>query len=170
VTALPCRVVFLDFDGVLNHEAFYRAKGPGVLGLDPTRVALVNEIVARTGAHVVVSSTWRMGTTLSSLRDTLGSVGFTGRVIGKTPDLSAQWKEGSLVMAAKERGDEIQAWIDGFRRHPVASFVILDDDGDMAHLKHRLVRTTFAEGLTREHVERAVEMLGKRPGRVRMGP
>jgi hypothetical protein len=143
------KLLFLDFDGVLNSEPFYRVKASGVLPLDPAAVALLNELVRRARARVVVSSSWRLGrrVTVASLRRTLEEVGFSGRVVGKTPELVGQ-----------PRGLEIQAYLNGWKGKAVESFVILDDDADMVHLSHRLVKTTFRTGLTAQHVDRAVAM------------
>lgn len=46
---------------------------------------------------------------------------------------------------------------------PVTSFVILDDDSDMDHLRHRLVRTTMVKGLTPEHADLAIAILNAPP-------
>jgi len=56
---------------------------------------------------------------------------------------------------------KIQEWLNGYiKNHLVESFVILDDDEDMAHLAHRLVKTNPEVGLTAEDVERAVVLFG----------
>lgn len=151
-------VLFLDIDGVLNSGRFFREQYGQVDGrtseafaaaqVDPAAVALLNRILADAGADVVVSSTWRLMHRLSDLRGILRSRGFTGRIIGRTPNLGG-----------KPRGHEIQAWLVGRPEQPPA-FCILDDDAGMAHLAPFLVRTTFAEGLTEAHVARCVALLG----------
>ncbi len=160
------RVIFLDFDGVLNNEAFLIEKFsdpsrfvPADLEmLCPKNIAILNEIVAKTGAVVVVSSTWRMGRTLMHLREILAKNGFEGLVVGKTPVLHGELSPGVRAV----RGHEIQRWLDecgDFGRPD--RFVIVDDDTDMAHLDHRLVRTDGTLGLQPEHVERIVALLTK---------
>lgn len=152
------RVLFLDFDGVLNHSAHFAALPPerscseveyDDRSFDKACVDRVNVIMLRTGCHVVVSSSWRLDPkhgTPARLTRLLRRHGFASRVVSVTPDHPRGC-----------RGDEIQTWLN---RHPgVESFAILDDDADMAHLAHRLVRTSFASGLTDEHVERTVWML-----------
>jgi hypothetical protein len=152
-------VVFLDFDGVLNCQEYLQRLN-GVVYHDSDelmvdRVTLVNDIINRTGARIVISSSWRLCHTLDKLRRILIARGFKGEVIGTTPsDLN------DLPIPpfdTRQRGHEIQAWLD---EHPdVKRFVIIDDDADMAHLMKHLVKTTFASGLQPEHVERAVEHL-----------
>lgn len=156
------KLIFLDFDGVINSSKFYEDKEKGVIGLDPKAVALVNEICDRTGALVVVSSSWRHGESRTTLQEILGKVGFTGKVLGMTPDLSTR-HEG--LWTAKTRGDEIFQWIEDSSPNihgPIESFVILDDDSDMEPLAHRHIKTDHAIGLTSNHVERAVTMLGSK--------
>lgn len=155
------RVVFLDVDGVLNSHPFFRGlEGTAwddndELMLDPAATALLQELVDRTGAEVVLSSSWRYHHDAQSMTRLLQLRGFSGSVI----DCTATALEDVNVPCGqtRQRGHEIATWLE---EHPdVSKFVILDDDSDMAHLGQRLVQTTFAQGLTPEHVERAVRML-----------
>ena len=152
----PLRIVFLDFDGVLNSTAWYvhRHESGQSLALahgkeeeiDPAAVALLNQLLDRSGALVVISSTWRM-LGLMECKDVLHARGFTGKVVDVTPRSSHG-----------VRGREIQAWLDAYHR-PVERFVILDDESDMEHLMPRLVQTSQPVGLTQADVNRAVAML-----------
>lgn len=150
------KVLFLDIDGVLvNRESLMKASGIHAKA-HPACVAALNEIVSKTGANVVVSSTWRhFG--LLKMKDFLSDWGVKAKVLDCTPDLTR--KRGAIYSNVC-RGDEIQAWLDGYDRYPVESFVILDDDSDMNHLLPRLVKTEFERGLTMEDAARAIEMLG----------
>jgi Swiss Army Knife RNA repair-like protein len=149
------RVVFLDFDGVLNSARWFRdrpADGEGLFdgyleNIDPAAVALVQGVVDETGAVVVVSSAWRVQFNASTLFGMLRLRGFRGTVVGNTPVLGV----GDL-----ERGAEVRAWLS---RHDASAWVILDDcDEGMAGDPH-LVRTTWEEGLTPELADRAVAVL-----------
>jgi hypothetical protein len=141
------RVIFLDFDGVLNSmqsEIYWRRKlGP------PDRLLFKEEfcpiacsnllhlLEEDSGLMLVISSSWRVGHTIEQLQDILEAQGIPRqRVIGATEDRS---------LKGKERGNEIQDWLD--KHAEVTEFVILDDDADMAHLKDKLVRTTWMHGL-----------------------
>lgn len=169
------KVIFLDFDGVLNSHEWSRRRPPGThddkrLMLDPAAVGLVNQLIRRTGARVVISSTWRLFPEHAAQR-VLNLCGFTGDVIGQTPD-GAQVRASGLF-AAKCRGGEIQCWLDEYQAgggayietggNKIESFVILDDDSDMAHLSDRLVKTAYTTGITQADVDRAVVMLGGPP-------
>ena len=155
------KILFLDFDGVLNSEAFFRAHGNRYLPetLDTLAVARLNAILARTGARVVVSSTWRLGYSQAELQAILERHGFAGEIIGVTPQIEEVDADGIRVALHRPRGQEIQAWLSAQPEAPEA-FVILDDQDDMEHLAGRMVQTTFATGLGDPHVEAAVQMLG----------
>ncbi len=104
---------------------------------------------------MVISSSWRHGRALETLRSLLTRRGFTGEVIGKTP-MHVEGKD-------RCRGIEIAYWLEHAPLYglEVQNFVILDDDGDMAQLADRLVQTSMKQGLTEEHVETAISMLLK---------
>lgn len=92
------KVLFLDFDGVINSTAFHETREkqkpnfePAKLsmewwaeGIDPDAVGRLNGLLKRTGAKVVVSSSWRLGTDRAWLQRVLEMRGFEGDVIGIT--------------------------------------------------------------------------------------
>ncbi len=141
------RVVFLDVDGVLNNYTTRQVLPAGGIGIDPVNVTNLNELIDRVNVDIVLSSTWRLSYSLSSFNRLLERMGFKGQV----------WERTIEIMAAYNRGEEIQEWLD---RHPeVTQFVILDDDNDMAHLIDHLVQTDAKVGLTMEDVEKALLLL-----------
>jgi hypothetical protein len=172
-------VVFLDLDGVLNSSKHLKSiksddtPNPvefefacdleplfeipchrsvilnSILSIDAKAVKVLNEILAKSGAKVVVSSSWRYSHPLEVLRRMLEFRGFQGELIDMTATDLDRW--GNTC-----RGHEIQDWMD---RNPVDHFVILDDDEDMDYLKDHLVRTAYAEGLTSEHIEAILRVL-----------
>lgn len=166
------RLLFLDVDGVLNSaEWLYSTEqqrleveyvGNEHLMLNRDMMGRLNRILGASGAKVVISSSWRTGHELPRLREILVAAGFEGEVIGATPNSVTRPGD-----ARAYRGHEIQAWLDrngGKGREAEnfgwpAPFVILDDDRDMVHLLPRLVKTTFAKGLTDRHVTRALSLL-----------
>ena len=169
---IRARVVFLDFDGVLNSHAFWERRAVSTApktdrwedDIDPEAVARVERLCAESDAHVVVSSTWRLSHTKLALQELLRKKGFTREVLGTTPDYTMRNRPGGLWLA-NERGHEIQGWLDDNARSgscDVVSFVILDDDSDMAHLKPRHVKIDVTVGFTDADVERAAEIL-RRP-------
>src|SRR4051794_19397850 len=105
------KVIFLDIDGVLNstHTANPR-RFPYIA--DPELVTRLKDVLAKTGAEVVLSSTWRY--------DPVGILAarhFGIPFIDVTPDLPKQ-----------PRNLEIRQWL---RAHPdVERFAVLDDEDD----------------------------------------
>ena len=150
------KVLFLDIDGVLNSEqsAIYYNR----LNVENGGFNDFSCPIARSNLHsileelpdlkIVVSSTWRLGETLESMRGVLAQLALIkpDRVIGMTPSLRG----------GKVRGDEIQAWLDA--NPGVERFVIVDDDSDMAHLMNSLVQTSWRHGLMRKD---AVEIINR---------
>ncbi len=136
------RVIFLDIDGVLAPIRRWDRYGD----LDPACIAVLNDIIARAGADVVVSSTWRYGKTVAELQEMLDAGGFAGRVLDTTP----------IGGPGTERGDEIAAWL---ADNAVTGFVIIDDHFDMGALRTHLVPTHPGHGLRPEDGARAVATL-----------
>ena len=154
----PIRIVFLDFDGVLN-SVDYRSTRPPLdpkfgwgtpehedWSLDKSAIRRLNKIVDATGAMVVVSSMWRLRRTRSDLQGILSRNGFTGTVLWKTPVIGT-------------RGLEVKEYLRTTARK-VESFVIIDDDDDFdAFGLDRLVQTTSEYGLLDEHIEQCIAHL-----------
>ena len=136
------RVIFLDIDGVLAPIRRWDRYGE----LDPVCLQALNEVVARSGAEIVVSSTWRYGKTIAELQAMLEAAGFTGRVVDTTP----------TDTPGASRGDEIAAWL---ADHDVSGYVIIDDHPDMGDLRTHLVQTQPAQGLQRADAVRALATL-----------
>ena len=146
------KVIFLDIDGVLNCSTSTK-RYHGTPFVDDDKLKLLAEIVSKTDAKLVLSSTWRFGLLYP---DSI----FAGDVIALQKELyrfSLKLFSYTPRLPDKQRGDEIQAWLASHTG--VESFVILDDDSDMADIKEYLVKTTWEHGLQREHVEKAINIL-----------
>lgn len=165
------RVLFLDFDGVINNSRTWsefnrESDGVFVIPTAPECIERLNRLIAETGARVVISSSWRNFASWDNLAPALAARGFVGEVIGETPNLVNEpvwlerWRtrEGApFTYERMERGWEIREWI---AAHPdVTEFAILDDCSDMAELKPWLVHTDAEIGLDDPDVERAKWLL-----------
>lgn len=131
-------VIFLDFDGVLNSlRSALAFGGCGRHQFDAVAVDLMARLAGEADAHVVVSSAWRIGATVESLRAILSEYSTTlaGRVIGMTP------------RGLECRGAEIAQWMAEHPNDHNRSFVIVDDDADMldGQLPH-FVQTRHRDG------------------------
>jgi hypothetical protein len=156
------KFTFLDVDGVLNSDeslkkAVIDAKASGVRfsseHMSRELVERFDAFVEDTDTSIVISSTWRLCIPFERIIENLTSNGFTHEknVIGVTPCL----KFGSMP-----RGAEIQSWMESRGVKP-EQIVIIDDNSDMLHLKHRLVLTSSEIGLSEKDVRKAKKLLSK---------
>ncbi len=153
------KVIFLDIDGVLNSAAYDRVRDWRTLSaIDESRLPLLKEIADKTGAKIVLSSTWRCdwekdpalcredGTYINQ---TFAKFGL--EVYDKTPYLGL----------CADRHGEIKKWLN---ENGADSFVILDDYRyNWAELSDNFVKTNpyRGAGLEEEHVRLAIEILNK---------
>ena len=159
------KIIFLDIDGVLNHEKFYKERfkrryEEGVMSyplseIDPQAVQNLNVLCKETGANVVISSTWKHSG-FDYCVDVLERSGFTGVIIDTTPDLRGD----DYV-----RGNEIHKWIKDNKDlvgpyYQFTEYVILDDDSDMLYWQRNnfLLIDRFL-GLTMGNVFQAKKIL-----------
>lgn len=177
------RVIFLDVDGVLNNHEWQRralearSSGPPwqrrsmARFIDPAAVARLNGLVERSGAEVVLSSSWRLHYGVGQMQAMLESAGFQARLSGRTPIPPEHDPEvyrrlhGRPPPAGRDlaRGYEIQQWLDS--QVDVAGVAILDDSTRMAHLLPWLIRTSMLTGLLDEHIDEALACLERPPPR-----
>lgn len=144
-------VIFLDIDGVMITGS-YRKLSPAYDGYQfhPTCVENLKEIMARTGAYIVVSSTWRKAG-FTRLKQMLEANGIKEGLVGQTP-----------ISNYSTRGEEILQYIEESKLDPsrtVDKFVILDDHDDMGELRPFLVQTDWFSGLDDEAKNKAIHML-----------
>ena len=144
------KIIFLDIDGVMNNEIFYTTKHQyirekeapidapkGYPDIDLRCIDLLNHIVDKTKANIVISSSWRTSYSIDQLQELFDYCGFEGKIIGKTPYL--QFKSNlENYNYSVPRGCEIKAWIETNKEilgDKVTSlrYVILDDDSDMLY-------------------------------------
>lgn len=144
--------IFLDFDGVLNSIRSLLATGRGgARSPDPMAVGLVERLAVNAGAQVVISSSWRVGSSVPDLQRTLirwQGRALAERVIDVTPRLGGQ------------RGAEIARWL---AQHPNlhdGNYVIIDDDADMLDGQlSRFVQTRHRDGFGVVEYLRALEII-----------
>lgn len=147
------KIIFLDIDGVLNSRQSISYNH--TLGLtfgeydrpDPLMIANLNFIIKETDAYIVISSSWRIRG-LMYCKEMLYKAGLIkNSILDITPTI---YNTG--------RGNEIQKWLDN-DLDDIESFVILDDNSDMMHLKKFLVQTNSEYGLTLADSLKAIKIL-----------
>lgn len=153
------KVIFLDFDGVLNSAIYDRMRDlTKNTSIDETRLPLLKQIVDRTNARIVLSTSWRkhwdpnialcddVGLWINELFSRYGL-----EIYDKTPYLHF----------GAGRKNEIIDWIK-YSIEPIESYVILDDYAfGWEELSDKLVKTspTIGRGLEQEHIEKCISIL-----------
>ena len=140
-------------DGVLNTYSTKRFVY-GFTFVDTRKVLRLRDIVERTGAQLVLSSTWRIADTpihklcYDALKEEFERV--------RCP----VWVDSTPYLPGAKRWQEINAWL---LLHPeVDEFIILDDWADkLKPFADRLVLTNPLHGLNKERAELAIQMLGE---------
>lgn len=163
------KIIFLDFDGVLNHQEFYRRRETEINNgapklerpyseIDPECIKLLNTLIEQTGANVVISSSWRVEG-LEYCKDILSYHGFKGEIIGLTPYY--RWE-------MSVRGNEIMGWINdneeilGKNYFDYTDYVILDDDTDMLYSqRNNFIHIDYLFGITNDTINQAIKILNK---------
>ena len=172
------KIVFLDFDGVLNTASYQQqlrerglstndAFGPR---FDPNAVSVLGKILESVPeARVVVSSTWKDIHGLSGLRRMWRLRGLPGTVDAITPtlfheDLLLADLDNTGAFALMEgacKGKEIAAWLTENKARS-AQYVIIDDaDGFPEEQREHHVKTAQDVGLTDADAERAIAILNR---------
>jgi len=164
------KIIFLDVDGVLNRTIDF-VPGRGTVVMNKGLCDNLHRLVERTGAKVVVSSTWRIDyskhaddgefnphTNDHHMEFCRQDIHWSFHDDWRTEDMTSAR---SGLMIAVPRGEEIAEWL---TRHPeVDKYVILDDNEWMLpYQKPNFVKTDERFGLTNEAVERAVSILGEK--------
>jgi len=147
------KIIFLDIDGVINiydreDNSKYNKDEFGHLFCKKATKHL-RSIIEKTGAKLVISSTWRM-IGLEKLRDMWKKRDLPGEIIGLTPRFYGINNADYLIddpddmrnikSCSIPRGFEIKKWLDMVKRDPVHKgkiivddYVIIDDDSDMLY-------------------------------------
>lgn len=160
------KIIFLDIDGVLNSEESIvkyhdEAEAKNEPYQDYTAIFPeeymnnLKEIVDKTNAKIVVSSTWRLGFPDDShwlkLMYNLEEYNLDKKVIGVTSN-RGRW-----------RCEQIKEWLEANKELGIDNFVILDDDSfDMGeYVDTKLAKTSWKTGLIESVKDRAIEILNE---------
>lgn len=174
----PIKVIFLDFDGVINIPPYQI--------FDKDCLDNLRKIISATGAKIVVSSSWRTGNIAKTRKHLPPDL--AEHVIGETI-------RGYDYVVSKStlpivRGNEIKGFIDRILRYPwhadpdrdeeyklykedgsfrmmrdnklgvEYNYLILDDDSDMLYdQRNNFVQTDGMLGITQEVVDQSIKIL-----------
>ena len=170
------KVIFLDIDGVLNSSrTLYES-----ISLEDDLILNLKEIVNKTKAKIILSSSWRLSTeAVATLIDKLDKFGlaisgmtydgvdldwlekYEFDVTKKHLDTKFDWDENRQIKITHDRGAEIFKWL---HDHDDCAYVILDDeieDIKPYFSESVIVKTSYKTGLTKEDVKKAIQILNK---------
>ena len=149
------KIIFLDFDGVITTV-------DSKWGLDPNKLIILEKILKKTDAKLVISSSWRRATvekTIEKLMDEKGHFmnnmifPFCDRIIGVT-DLIMEYGKHAI------RGIEIKRWLEDNMKDKEYRYIILDDDTDMlAEQIPYFINTDGWNGLSNLDMIQAIKIL-----------
>lgn len=148
------KVIFIDFDGVLNTEKYVRSCTEFGLIIDPSKMVLLKQITDVTDAKIVLSTSWRehwdedsqkcdeIGIKINNIFSNFGL-----KIFAKTPILNSS------------REEEIELWLENNQQ--VLNFVVLDDRFlDSKRLRGHFIKTLgYSKGLDEITVKKAIDIL-----------
>lgn len=150
------KIIFLDFDGVMDTAYYnhYLVKN----GLNETDeygcffdsncIKNLYNIIERTGASIVISSSWKNFFTIEQIRQMWQDRELPGDVIDVTPTVG------------KRRGDDIDAWLEKYGKP--CQYVVFDDVSSSNFNSHQLdyfIEINPYKGLDEKDAERAISIL-----------
>ena len=161
------KIIFLDLDGVLNTARWHEQAKVDELKddygytFDPTAVSNLADIIEKTGADIVISSSWKfMG--LSKMQKMWKDRRLPGKVVGLTPNsvsdeflLHADLDNMDFMAI---RGQEIKEWL--MQNSGVTHYAILDDLNDvLQEQESHFIWIDPVVGITTENVVQTVMTL-----------
>ena len=182
------KIIFLDIDGVLNHEDYYRSNNKKFIAIDsdyryqtfcPNSKAFLNQLIEKTNAKIVISSTWRADG-INRMQDVWENEKMSGEIIGITPHFCLAGYD--KLQGSAPRGCEIERYLKdlGFyhinyskdeqlkymEKSNISNYIIIDDDSDMLygqknHFINVLPSPRNKSGFNEYYYNIALDMLSK---------
>ncbi len=149
------KILFLDFDGVLNTPEYIKDHGDGGAGIDKSKMPLLKKLIDSTDAKIVI---------ITSLREYWDKnpekCDYFGKVINDTfAEYGLEIYDKTPVSESGMREDDIRDWI--CENSGIKNYVAIDDGALFARfLVGHFVQPK--DGLEEEHVEKAIEILNRK--------
>ena len=159
-------IIFLDIDGVLNTERWHLNEGQNAPQdqygdtFDPKAVANLALIIEKTGAEIVISSSWKFSG-LESMQAMWRERKLPGKVIDITPSTVS---DEMLLKANSEeldkmpfKGYDIEEWHSNNSKQ-IKNYIIIDDENCFLPQQwSNLIRTNPKYGISKEDAEKAIK-------------
>ena len=155
------KIIFLDIDGVLNHDDWYVSKKFAQLStaddveldVDPRCAQRIIDICSQCNAKIVISSSWRLNMHGTIKRLEKGGIP-QELIIGSTPVFTFI----SSPNLDRSRGGEIEAYLS--QCGDVTNYAIIDDRSDFHPHQHpHLIHINPKCGLTDKDTKIAIQIL-----------
>ena len=168
------KIIFLDFDGVLNTEHYqnllqYQGKPwqdeYGAF-FDPNAVKQLKRIIDATGADIVVESSWKyLG--LDAMKELWKVRSLPGRVIDITPSSISDEYLSNVDLDNLDtsmlhcKGLEIASWLSKYETQDIR-YIIIDDEYVIldSQLSHFILTNPY-EGITEEQANKIILILNE---------
>ena len=165
------KYIFLDIDGVIATSDYLDEAN--MWTINPYKLELLKNIINKTNAKIVLSSSWRKHSVEDTIKYMLNnSFTLATLIIGVTIRAYHYIDKNERIHLSIPRGVEIKQWIDTHihsdngknwtRKKEKIDFtyIILDDDSDMLlEQKDNFIQCNSNIGLTEEIVEIAIKKL-----------
>ena len=104
-------IIFLDIDGVLNHLGCKSFAPSKCYFVEDDKLILLKELIEKTEAKIVLSSTWRSGwKDLNEGEETIDSLDFIA-LQNKLKEFNIELLDYTPLSPTRHRGTEILTWI-----------------------------------------------------------
>jgi len=155
------KIIFLDIDGVLcTHRACVPKNDEGIFTyLDPVGIDMLNDICDKTGAKIVVSSSWRKLT--KNMDMVLASAGLKQKHLYFSihDNNNHGFYTPHVSVKGNDRGYEIEDWLE--HHSNITDYIILDDNTDfLDHQKPFLVQTDCYDGIGYRDYKKVLQLFG----------
>ena len=154
------RFIFLDIDGVLNKVSTKERTPSGYIFVEDSKILLLKDLIDKTNAKVILSSTWRSGwNDLNNGLDTKDAKDFI-LLRNKLKEFGIELYDYTSCPITSDRGSKIKEWI-STNFEDVNSILILDDESNIKPFNKFFIRTSFCDGLMEKHIKKSIEILLK---------
>lgn len=146
------KVIFLDFDGVINNWVHFE-------GVDPKNVKCLLEIINETNAKVVATTSNKYGFQRYSDVDLKNTLFY--KYVKVLNELGIEIMDVTPYI----NGNRELEIIEYLKMHPeIEQFLILDDDGVIKSLLEHQVFPELYNGITEEHIKPSIDILNGKLG------
>lgn len=152
------KIIFLDIDGVLNTERYCKIQiergmasyYDAEFNFDPICMRCLKEVIDKTGAKIVLSSSWR--------ENPNDEYFYQFKLNLKVYDLLDSFIDVTPIFS-NSRGEEIESWLTKNEvKYGDIEYIIIDDEDNMGDLKDRLVKCNPYFGFNIEQQEYAYKL------------